>query len=180
VHYSFAPACSWDVGQVTAVVKRDGHEEIFDWTYSDERQERHINDYRSTGIYRMFIGAAVRCAGIRKTSESDYTPPSLSVPYPLRLGYAWDATTKTTDRTERLSGSVLAHRTRSVPAGRFDAWQVRVSGTFSGGQSGSFATTFWFAPSLGTIVEQTTTIDARSGDAHFESQMTIKLASLPS
>ncbi|MFN2614139.1 MAG: hypothetical protein ABR552_04900 [Actinomycetota bacterium] len=179
VHYSFAPACSWDIGSVTAIISHRGNELTADWTFSSERHERHIDELRGDGLYRTFVGAAVVCAGVEKKSNADYTPPALTVPWPLRTGFTRHQDCTTQDRLEAIDVRVLSHQLLAVPAGRFDTYRIEIAGAMSGGQTGNYTVNLWFAPSLGTVVRQTETLDAHQGDAHFESHFDIKLVSTP-
>jgi hypothetical protein len=180
VHYGFAPACGWDIRDVTVVRSHEGDELTADWNFSDERKERHIDELRDDGLYRVFVGASVTCAGVRNKSNGDYSPPALSIPLPTRAGFTWNQTCSTEDRTEKISGRVVARETVTVPAGRFDAWHIRLDGTLSGGQTGTYRLDVWFAPAIGVAVQTVADLDARSGDARFRSEMTLKLSALPS
>lgn len=171
--------CSWELGTVKAVFNREGDHMIKDVTYSEQRQERVIFDYQPEGIYTTFVGAAVTCLGVRHKTEETYDPPALRTKLPLKQGTAWHSTARTPERSEDISGKVLARTTLRVPAGTFDTFKVQIHVTISGNQQGTYDTTFWFSPDLGLSVKQIERTDVRASGAYFFSDVTTELASVP-
>jgi len=177
---SVGASCSWDIGEVTAVVRRDGGSIIGDWTYSEERQERHISRFRSSGVYNTFVGAAVTCFGVRNESEEHYSPAARRLALPLAPGSTWNQSVDAGERHEEISGEILRTDRITVPAGTFDVVVFTTRATFSGSATGTFEETAWLAPALGMIVKSNATTDVRQSGAHFTSTMKLQLASLPS
>jgi hypothetical protein len=171
--------CSWDVREVTSVVKRTSDGEVFDWTYSAQRQQRNIYTYAPHALYTTFVGAAVTCV-VRKTDNETYDSPVLRIRTPLVEGAQWHEIGRSSGRTEDFTGRVLAHRTYTVPAGTFDAYEIRFDAKISGDQNGSFTETSWFVPALGAAVWVHATTNVAQSSAHFTSDLTIALTALPS
>jgi hypothetical protein len=179
VNVAGASPCGWDVSTSTLVVKHDTAGTVLDWTYTaDRREERQILDYRAGGVFTKFVGAAVTC-GIRKESEATYSPPAERLALPLRTGLTWTMTTRSADRTEKIAGEVRSHRSITVRAGTFDAWEVHIRAEVSGNQTGRFEATNWFVPSLGVDAQTHQVTDVTSGSAHFTSDFTIRLTGTP-
>lgn len=178
---TFGPtsACSWDIEDVTSIVKHTNDGVVFDWTFSDQRLERLLLSYDRKAVKLTFAGAAVTCVGVRRTSEEEYTPPSVWVQLPLTVGDRWKEDTRAGERRERSVSEVLRTERVSVPAGTFTAYVVRSDVTLSGSEEGTLTTTHWFVPELGTSVRKTQRTEVDSSGAHFSSRMTLELSDLP-
>lgn len=174
-----ASPCSWEIKDVSMVMNDDGGMKVFDWTMSSQHQERVIVDYRPEGMFTVFAGAAVTCLGVRQTNQDDYKPPARRIAFPLKVGTKWTSTSKTGSRTEVIRGEILARENVSVPAGVFDAFRVRLRGTLSGGQEGTYEVNTWISPEVGLQVKQTAKIDAKQGSTSFNSDIRIELRSHP-
>lgn len=179
VTFGGASPCSWEIEDVSLDVKRDGDSRVFDWTYSDERVERHVVGYEPTGIYTEFVGSAVTCVGVRRTSEDRYTPPALRMALPLKVGDSWRDSTQVKERREDVRGEILRTERITVPAGTFRVYVVQIDVQLSGSEEGEFTTTRWFSPDLGVSVKEIAHTDIVSGSAHFVSDMELRLARTP-
>lgn len=93
-----------------------------------------------------------------------------------RWRYETDSWFKDNNSTARsvVSVVVLAHEKVSVVAGEFDAFKLQATGHFSGRSkggsgilAGEFTSTYWYAPSVRTIVKSTLTSPYR-GTSHVE------------
>lgn len=95
---------------------------------------------------------------------------ALALRFPLRVGARWryetDSWFTDNNSTARsvVSVVVLAHEKVSVVAGEFDAFKLQATGHFSGRSkggpgilAGEFTSTYWYAPSVRTIVKSTLT-----------------------
>src|SRR5918996_5415869 len=87
---------------------------VFDITYSQEHVEREIVAYRGDGVYFTFEGGQVRFGPGTQTSEADYDPPMLQIPWPLEPG----ATRTGVSEAKRDDGSVV----------RTEDWKATVVG----------------------------------------------------
>jgi hypothetical protein len=179
VNFGGASACSWDIEDVSLSVRKDPAGRIFDWTYSQQHVERHVVSYRKDGMYTEFLGSAVTCFGVRKTSEDEYDPPALRLPFPVRAGETWTERSSTEERDEKIRGEILRRKRITVPAGTFDVYVVHIEGTLSGGQTGTFETTRWISADLGITVMEDVRTDVDAGSAKYTGEMHLELASLP-
>jgi len=179
VNFGGASACSWDIDEVSLSVRKDPAGRIFDWTYSDQHVERHVVSYRDDGMYTEFLGSAVTCVGVRKTSEDTYDPPALRLPFPVRAGDTWTERSSTEERDERIRGEILRRKRITVPAGTFEVYVVHIEGTLSGSQTGTFETTRWISADLGITVMEDVRTDVDAGSAKYIGEMHLELASLP-
>ncbi|HVL33955.1 MAG TPA: hypothetical protein VM600_10295, partial [Actinomycetota bacterium] len=147
--------------------------------YSGQRQERVIFSYEDDGVYTTFVGAAVTCLGLRRTTEDTYEPPAKRIKLPFVAGATWSETVRAGERIEKITGRIVQRVTLTVGAGTFSTWEVRERAEISGGQEGVYETTFWFAPEIGVSVKQIEHTDVRASGAHFRSNVSLSLASLP-
>ncbi|MFA5889561.1 MAG: hypothetical protein WDA27_01190 [Actinomycetota bacterium] len=170
--------CSWDIKDVSAVVKKDSGKWVYDWTYSEEHVERMILDIRTDGVYLLYTGASVICA-VRNNVEDNYTPPTRRIALPLKVGNSWTSVSETSSRTSSLKGKVLAKETVKVPAGSFEVYKVQVDLTLSGGQSGTYSITEWYSAALGMPVKQAVKADIAQDGTHFRSDYGFDLTDLP-
>jgi hypothetical protein len=91
---------------------------------------------------------------------------TLSLQFPLSVGKTWtyatDTLFKDNQSTARTTAQirVVAHESVHVVAGRFDAFKIEASGTFTGRSkggpgvlSGEFNSTYWYSPAAKAIVK---------------------------
>lgn len=179
VKFGAASACSWDLKDGTLTVKHSDEGPVFDWDYAAQHQERLIYAYEPDGVYTTYVGAAVTCVGMRQTSDTSYEPRGLDITFPPKIGYTWKQTLKAGERIEKITGKIASFKKVTVPAGTFDTYELRMSATVSGSETGTYSGTRWFAPALGMYVKLVNHTDINSGSAKFTADTTIALASLP-
>ena len=91
---------------------------VFDLTYSDKHAERQIVGFRNDGIYFDFEGGSVTFGPRTETSQADYEPPILEIPYPLQAGLSRTGVTQARggQRQREPDRGLEGHRDR--PGGR--------------------------------------------------------------
>src|SRR2546422_5933193 len=67
---------------------------VFDLTYSDQHKEREIVAYRDDGLAFTFEGGQVSFGPGTQTSQADYDPPMVQIPWPLEPGASRAGTSK--------------------------------------------------------------------------------------
>jgi hypothetical protein len=127
---------------------------VFDLTYSDKHAEREIVGFRADGIYFDFEGGSVTFGPRTETSQADYEPPILEIPFPLQAGLSRSGVTKakgangTASRTEDWKATVLGQEAVSVGGATVNAWKVQVDRKIRPGtpDQGFRNRTMWFDP----------------------------------
>lgn len=174
-----ATACSWNVDKVSLTVKQDPAGLVMDWAFTPNHQQRNILSWRADGAYLTYYGMAVTCMGMRETSEDNYSPPQMWYRFPLKVGDTWEVDSSTENRTEHMVVSVKSAQKVTVPAGEFDTLLIERKVTISGGQSGTYQITHWFAPSLRVSVKEIFRMSAKQGSQSIDSDFSFQLTSLP-
>jgi len=127
---------------------------VYDLTYSDKHAEREIVGYRNDGVYFDFEGGSVTFGPRTETSQADYEPPILEVPWPLKAGYTRSGVTKakngdgSVSRTEDWTTTVVGQEPVTVGGATVNAWKVEVDRKFrpGGSDQGYRNRTMWFDP----------------------------------
>lgn len=127
---------------------------VLDLTYSDKHAERQIAGFRSDGVYFDFEGGSVTFGPRTETSQADYAPPILQVPYPLQPGLSRSGVTEAkganggVSRTEDWKATVLGQEPVSVGGTTINAWKIQVDRKFRPGtpDQGWRNRTVWFDP----------------------------------
>jgi hypothetical protein len=73
---------------------------VFDLVFSDQHEEREIIAFRPDGLAMTFEGGSVTFGPGTQTSEADYKPPMLQIPWPLTAGTTRSGTTDAGSRVE--------------------------------------------------------------------------------
>jgi len=136
---------------------------VFDLTYSDKHAEREIIGFRNDGVYFDFEGGSVTFGPRTETSQADYEPPILEVPWPLRAGFTRTGVTKAKNgdgsisRTEDWTTSVVGQEPVAVGGVTVNAWKVQVERKFRPGATdqGTRSRTMWFDPARNMWVKFT-------------------------
>src|SRR5207248_9734353 len=76
---------------------------VFDLTYSDKHAEREIVGFRNDGVYFDFEGGSITFGPRTETSQADYEPPILQIPFPLQPGLSRTGVTKAKDAGGNIS-----------------------------------------------------------------------------
>jgi hypothetical protein len=127
---------------------------VFDLTYSNQHAEREIVGFRNDGIYFDFEGGSVTFGPRTETSQADYEPPILEIPFPLQPGLSRSGVTQAkganggVSRTEDWKTTVLGQEAITVAGATVNAWKVEVKRAFrpGGTDQGWRNRTMWFDP----------------------------------
>jgi len=128
---------------------------VFDITYSNQHAEREIVGFRNDGVYFDFEGGSITFGPRTETSQADYDPPILQIPYPLQPGLSRTGVTKATgadgkvSRTEDWKATVLGQEAVAIGGGgTVNAWKVEIQRKFRPGtpDQGFRNRTYWFDP----------------------------------
>jgi hypothetical protein len=136
---------------------------VFDLTYSDKHAEREIVGFRHDGIYFDFEGGSVTFGPRTETSQADYEPPILEIPWPLQAGVTRTGVSKAKNgdgsisRTEDWTTSVVGQEPVAVGGVTINAWKVQVDRKFrpGGSDQGTRSRTMWFDPARNMWVKFT-------------------------
>ena len=162
---------------------------VFDLTYSDKHAERQIVGFRSDGIYFDFEGGSVTFGPRTETSQADYEPPILQIPFPLQPGLSRSGVTRAKDangnvaRTEDWKATVMGQEAVQVAGTTVNAWKVQVDRKFRPGSAdqGFRNRTMWFDPARNMWVKFTEVFHGERNQAGFsfsyDSNLTAVLAS---
>jgi hypothetical protein len=127
---------------------------VFDLTYSDKHAEREIVGFRNDGVYFDFEGGSITFGPRTETSQADYDPPILQIPFPLQPGLSRTGVTQakaadgSISRTEDWKTSVLGQEAVTVGGATVNAWKVEIQRKFRPGSpdQGFRNRTYWFDP----------------------------------
>jgi hypothetical protein len=162
---------------------------VFDLTYSDKHAERQIVGFRSDGIYFDFEGGSVTFGPRTETSQADYEPPILQIPFPLQPGLSRSGVTKakaangSVSRTEDWKATVMGQEPVTVGGATVNAWKVQVDRKFRPGSAdqGFRNRTMWFDPARNIWIKFTEVFHGERKEAGFsfsyDSNLTAVLAS---
>jgi hypothetical protein len=162
---------------------------VFDLTYSDKHAERQIVGFRNDGIYFDFEGGSVTFGPRTETSQADYEPPILEIPYPLQAGLSRTGVTQargangSVSRTEDWKATVIGQEAVAVGGTTVNAWKVQVDRKFRPGtpDQGYRNRTMWFDPARNLWVKFTEVFHGERHQAGFsfsyDSNATAVLAS---
>jgi hypothetical protein len=162
---------------------------VFDLTYSDKHAERQIVGFRNDGVYFDFEGGSVTFGPRTETSQADYEPPILQIPFPLQPGLSRSGVTKakgangSVSRTEDWKATVMGQEPVQVAGATVNAWKVQVDRKFRPGSAdqGFRNRTLWFDPARNMWIKFTEVFHGERKEAGFsfsyDSNMTAVLAS---
>jgi hypothetical protein len=125
---------------------------VYDLTYSDKHAEREIVGFRSDGVYLDFEGGSVTFGPRTETSQADYAPPILEIPWPLKAGFTRSGVSKaknadgSVSRTENWTTTVVGQEPVTVGGTTVNAWKVQIDRKFTGSDQGTRGRTMWFDP----------------------------------
>ena len=139
---------------------------VFDITYSQEHVEREIVAYRGDGVYFTFEGGQVSFGPGTQTSEADYDPPMLQIPWPLEPGATRTGVSKAKGsdgsvvRTEDWKATVVGVEPITAAGGPVEAWKVEVDRRSQPGSAEQLVRhrTYWYDPGRGIWVQFTETV----------------------
>jgi hypothetical protein len=160
---------------------------VFDLTYSDQHKEREIVAYRGDGVAFTFEGGQVSFGPGTQTSQADYDPPMVQIPWPLEPGATRTGTTKAKQsdgsvaRTEDWTAKVIGVESVPAPGGTVDAWKVQVDRKTQAGSSETLARQriYWYDPGRGIWVKVAETVHGERKAAvtfTYDSKLTATLA----
>ncbi|HET9772067.1 MAG TPA: hypothetical protein VFS16_14335 [Acidimicrobiia bacterium] len=162
---------------------------VFDLTYSDKHAERQIVGFRNDGIYFDFEGGSVTFGPRTETSQADYEPPILQVPFPIQPGLSRTGVTKakgangSVSRTEDWKATVIGQEAVAVGGATVNAWKIQIDRKFRPGSAdqGFRNRTIWFDPARNLWVKFTEVFHGERHQAGFsftyDSNVTAVLAS---
>lgn len=135
--------------------KLDSDEIVFDLFFSPNHEEREIVEYTTAGAAFTFEGGEVTFGGLPQTSEAEYTPPMLQIPFPLDFDVRRTGTSRAEDsdgdivRTEDWTVEVLGRETIEVMGKSTDTWIVVIERKTRSGSSETVdrSRQYWFDPS---------------------------------
>jgi hypothetical protein len=165
---------------------------IFDITYSDKHAEREIVGFRNDGVYFDFEGGSVTFGPRTETSQADYEPPILQIPFPLQPGLSRTGVTQAkgadgkVSRTEDWKTTVLGQEAVTIGGATVNAWKMDVKRTIRPGSAdqGFRNRTYWFDPARHIWVKYTEVFHGERHTAGFsfsyDSNLTAVLASFTS
>jgi hypothetical protein len=125
---------------------------VFDLTYSDKHAEREIVGFRSDGVYLDFEGGSVTFGPRTETSQADYDPSILEIPWPLKAGDSHSGVSKaknadgSVSRTENWTTTVVDQEPVTIGGTTVNAWKVQIDRKFTGSDQGTRGRTMWFDP----------------------------------
>jgi len=162
---------------------------VFDITYSNQHAEREIVGFRNDGVYFDFEGGSITFGPRTETSQADYDPPILQIPYPLQPGLSRTGVTKATgadgkvSRTEDWKATVLGQEAVAIGGGgTVNAWKVEIQRKFRPGtpDQGFRNRTYWFDPARNIWVKYTEVFHGERnigvGSFTYDSNLTAVLA----
>ena len=161
---------------------------VFDLTYSDKHAEREIVGFRNDGIFFDFEGGSITFGPRTETSEADYDPPLLQIPFPLQPGLSRTGVTQAkgsdgkVSRTEDWKTTVLGQEAVTIGGTTVNAWKVELQRTFRPGtpDQGFRNRTYWFDPARHMWVKYTEVFHGERRTAGFaftyDSNLTAVLA----
>jgi hypothetical protein len=162
---------------------------VFDLTYSDKHAEREIVGFRNDGVYFDFEGGSITFGPRTETSQADYDPPILQIPFPLQPGLSRTGVTQAKgadgniSRTEDWKTTVLGQEPVTVGGATVNAWKVEIQRKFRPGSAdqGFRNRTYWFDPARHLWVKF---VEVFHGERHtagfsfsYDSNLTAVLAS---
>jgi len=162
---------------------------VFDLTYSDKHAEREIVGFRNDGVYFDFEGGSITFGPRTETSQADYDPPILQIPFPLQPGLSRTGVTNAKgadgniSRTEDWKTTVLGQEPVTVGGATVNAWKVEIQRKFRPGSAdqGFRNRTYWFDPARHLWVKF---VEVFHGERHtagfsfsYDSNLTAVLAS---
>lgn len=136
--------------------KLDPDEIVFDLDFSAQHEEREIVEYTNAGAAFTFEGGEVTFGPVPpQTSEADYRPPMLQVPFPLDFDVSRRGTSAAENsdgdvvRTEDWTVEVLGRETIDVLDEPTATWIVTIERETRSGSSETVERTrqYWFDPS---------------------------------
>lgn len=160
---------------------------VFDITYSDEHAERQIVAYRGDGVSFTFEAGRVTFGPGSQTSEADYDPPMLQIPWPLEPGITRSGASKakrgdgSVARTEDWKVTAVGIEPVQIEGGTVDAWKVQIDRRSRAGspETVSRQRTNWYDPARGIWVkfEETVHGERSAGPSTFtyDSKLTATL-----
>ena len=125
---------------------------VYDLTYSDKHAEREIVGFRNDGVYLDFEGGSVTFGPRTETSQADYEPSILEIPWPLKAGFTQSGVSKakngdgSVSRTENWTTTVVGQEPVTVGGTTVNAWKVQIDRKFTGTDQGTRGRTMWFDP----------------------------------
>jgi hypothetical protein len=139
---------------------------VFDITYSQQHVEREIVAYRGDGVYFSFEGGQVSFGPATQTSEAEYDPPMLQIPWPLQPGATRAGVSKAKEsdgsvvRTEDWKATVVGVEPVTAAGASVEAWKVQVDRKTKPGSAEQLARsrTYWYDPGRGIWVKFAETV----------------------
>ena len=127
---------------------------VLDYVFSPDHKEREVLNYDPSGVSFAFEGGSVSFGAISQTSQADYTPPMLQVPFPLVAGSERQGTTTARDagggatRTEDWVVRIVRQETLTVLGSAVPTWVVAVDRKTRAGSAEqvSRSRTYWYDP----------------------------------
>jgi hypothetical protein len=101
-----------------------------------------------------------------------FTPPQKTLSFPLKVGEKWEYHGGGADEKIEETYEIVAQESVQVPAGKFDAYHVRVTGT----APFSSVVDRWFVPELGYVKDVT---EVKRPDGKFIQRITLELKERP-
>lgn len=146
-------------------------EVVFDITYSNEHAERQIVAYRGDGVYFTFEAGRVTFGPGSQTSEADYDPPMLQIPWPLEPGATRSGASQAKDgdgsvtRTEDWTVTVIGVEPVTAAGGAVEAWKVQIERRSRPGSPEQVVRqrTNWYDPGRGIWVKFEETVHGERG-----------------
>lgn len=146
---------------------------VFDLRFSSDHEEREIVSYSASGAAFVFEAGSVTFSGFTQTSEADYKPPMIQIPFPLAVGAVRRGTTQALDsggsvvRTEDWTARVVGQERLSIAQSQLDTWIVVMERASRPGSAEQVKRTrrYWYAPSLGIWVKWNEHLDAARSTA---------------
>ena len=135
---------------------------VHDLRLSDQHEEREIVRYSPTGIAFSFEGGAITFGPGTQTSQANYSPLMVQIPFPLQVGATASGASAAKDggkvaRTEDWTAKVVGQEILDVLGQQRTTWVVDLQRqTKPGGaeQVNRFRR-YWYDPVLGTWVKWT-------------------------
>lgn len=127
---------------------------VFDLRYSGDHAEREIVSFSTDGIAFHFEGGSITFGPRTETSQADYDPPMLQIPFPLAEGATRSGTSaaKAADgsvqRTEDWTTKVLGREPVTVAGTPIDTWKVKIERKSRPGTADQTTRerTYWYDP----------------------------------
>jgi hypothetical protein len=141
--------------------------------------ERHLYRYTSDGVYLDYEQAVVTCFGVKQSTDLPFTPPQLSIKFPLAVGSRWTNRGGDQDRTEEATSTVVRRDAVTVGGRSWPVYVVDTSVTMTGSESGHRARTVWWSPDLALALRLREQITASSSGGTYDCDYTATVTSLP-